>query len=176
MIPIKIKCIPTKELFRDFITHHRIISCIPIDNNPEIQLNKYGNFTISGSNLDNIQLNQEANIIITPDNKSKYEASYIMLAYEGVDFGEEGIVVDPKYELEILSRLMTEDQAKKVNKAYPNFVSLVLNNQQDTINHKNIVNVGQKRLDLYISKVQADCKAILFYPTAFDNGIGRRYS
>lgn len=171
MIPIKVKCIPTKELFRDFITHHRIISCIPIGNNPEIQLNKYGNFTISGSNLDNIQLNQEANIIITPDNKSKYEASYIMLAYEGVDFGEEGIVVDPRYELEILSRLMTEDQAKKVNEAYPNFVSLVLNNQQDTINHKNIVNVGQKRLDLYISKVQADCKAILFYPTAFDNGI-----
>lgn len=171
MILIKVKCIPTKELFRDFILHHRIISCIPIDNNPEIQLNKYGNFTISGSNLDNIQLNQEANIIITPDNKSKYEASYIMLAYEGVDFGEEGIVVDPRYELEILSRLMEVSQAKNVNDAYPNFVSLVLNNKQDTIQHKNIKNVGQKRLDLYISKVQADCKAILFYPTAFDNGI-----
>lgn len=171
MIPIKIKCIPTKELFRDFITHHRIISCIPVDGNSEIKLNNYGNFTISGSNLDNLQLNQEANIVITPDSKSKYPASYIMLAYEGVDFGEEGIVVDPRYELEILSRLMTEDQAKKVNEAYPNFVSLVLNNQQDIINHKNIANVAQKRLDLYISKVQADCKAILFYPTAFDNGI-----
>lgn len=171
MIPIKIKCIPTKELFRDFITHHRIISCIPVDGNPEIKLNNYGNFTISGSNLDNLQLNQEANIIIAPDSKSKYPASYIMLAYEGVNFGEEGIVVDPRYELEILSRLMTEDQAKKVNEAYPNFVSLVLNNQQDTINYKNIANVAQKRLDLYISKVQADCKEILFYPTAFDNGI-----
>ena len=171
MITIKIKCIPTKELFRDFITHHRIISCIPVDGNPEIKLNNYGNFTISGSNLDSIQLNQEANIIITPDNKSKYEASYIMLAYEGVDFGEEGIVVDPRYELEILSRLMEENQARNVNEAYPNFVSLVLNNKQDTIQHKNIKNVGQKRLDLYISKVQADCKAILFYPTAFDNGI-----
>ena len=171
MIPIKVKCIPTKELFRDFITHHRIISCIPIDNNPELELNKYGNFTISGSNLDNLQLNQEANIVIAPDSKSKYPASYIMLAYEGVDFGEEGIVVDPRYELEILSRLMEENQARNVNEAYPNFVSLVLNNKQDTIQHKNIKNVGQKRLDLYISKVQADCKAILFYPTAFDNGI-----
>lgn len=171
VITIKVKCIPTKELFRDFITHHRIVSCISIDNNPEIQLNKYGNFTISGSNLDNIQLNQEANIIITPDNKSKYEASYIMLAYEGVDFGEEGIIVDPRYELEILSRLMEVSQAKNVNDAYPNFVSLVLNNKQDTIDFHKIKNVGQKRLDLYISKVQADCKAILFYPTAFDNGI-----
>lgn len=171
MIKIKVKCVPTKELFRDFISHHRVISCIPIDNNPEIQLNKYGNFTISGSNLDNIQLNQEANIIITPDNKSKYEASYIMLAYEGVDFGEGGIVVDPRYELEILSRLMDSNQAKYVNDAYPNFVSLVLNGKEDTINCKNIYNVGPKRLPLYISKVQADCKAILFYPTAFDNGI-----
>lgn len=171
MIPIKIKCIPTKELFRDFITHYRIISCIPIENNPELELNNYGNFTISGSNLDNIQLNQEANIIITLDNKSKYPASYIMLGYEGVDFGKEGIIVNPKYELEILSRLMEESQAKNVNEAYPNFVSLVLNNKQDTIQHKNIKNVGQKRLDLYVSKVQADCKAILFYPTAFDNGI-----
>lgn len=171
MIPIKIKCIPTKELFRDFITHHRVISCVPIDSNPEIQLNKYGNFTISGSNLDNIQLNQEANIIITPDNKSKYEASYIMLAYEGVDFNEGGIVVDPRYELEILSRLMDSNQAKYVNDAYPNFVSLVLNGKEDTIDCKNIYNVGPKRLPLYISKVQADCKAILFYPTAFDNGI-----
>ena len=171
MIPIKIKCIPTKELFRDFITHYRIISCIPIENNPKLELNNYGNFTISGSNLDNIQLNQEANIIITLDNKSKYPASYIMLGYEGVDFGKEGIIVNPKYELEILSRLMEESQAKNVNEAYPNFVSLVLNNKQDTIQHKNIKNVGQKRLDLYVSKVQADCKAILFYPTAFDNGI-----
>ena len=171
MISIKVKCIPKKELFRDFITHHRIISCIPIGNNPEIELNKYGNFTISGSNLDNIQLNQEANIIITPDNKSKYPASYIMLAYEGVDFGEEGIVVDTRYELEILSRLMEVGQARNVNKTYPNFVSLVLNNKQDTIDFHKIRNVGQKRLDLYISKVQADCKAILFYPTAYNNGI-----
>lgn len=95
-----------------------------------------------------------------------------MIGYEGVDIGEQGeIQVEPKYEYEILCRLMEPSQAKNVNEAYPNFVSLVLNNKQDTINFKNIKNVGQKRLDLYISKVQADCKAILFYPTAFDNGI-----
>lgn len=94
-----------------------------------------------------------------------------MLTYEGVDFGDGEIKVDPRYELEILSRLMEDSQAKRVNEAYPNFVSLVLNDKQDTIDYRKIENVGQKRLDLYISKVQADCKAILFYPTAFDNGI-----
>lgn len=172
VIPIKIKCIPTKELFRDFISHHRILSCSPLQYYPELKLNNYCNFTISGSNLDNLQLNQEANIVIEPDNKSKYEASYVMIGYEGVDISEQGeIQVEPKYEYEILCRLMEPSQAKNVNEAYPNFVSLVLNNKQDTISFKNIKNVGQKRLDLYISKVQADCKAILFYPTAFDNGI-----
>ena len=171
MIPIKIKCIPTKELFRDFITHHRIVSCIPIDNNPEIQLNKYGNFTISGSNLDNIQLNQEANIIITPDNKSKYEASYIMLAYEGVDFGEEGIVVDPRYELEILSRFMTVRQAKNVNEAYPNFVSMVLNGQEGELDYKKIHGVGPKYLKDYISKVKSAYHYIRFIPIVTKYGI-----
>lgn len=166
-----VSCFPTKELYRDFITNFRIISCIPTKETKELKLNRYGNFTLSGTNLNSLQLNQEANLAIIEDNKSKYEASYILLSYSGLEFEGKEIRVEPKYELEILSRLMTEDQAKKVNEAYPNFVSLVLNNQQDIINHKNIVNVGQKRLDLYISKVQADCKAILFYPTAFDNGI-----
>lgn len=166
-----VSCFPTKELYRDFITNFRVISCIPTKETKELKLNRYGNFTLSGTNLNSLQLNQEANLVIIEDNKSKYEASYILLSYSGLEFEGKEIRVESKYELEILSRLMTEDQAKKVNEAYPNFVSLVLNNQQDTINHKNIVNVGQKRLDLYISKVQADCKAILFYPTAFDNGI-----
>lgn len=166
-----VSCFPTKELYRDFITNFRVISCIPAKEIKELKLNRYGNFTLSGTNLNSLQLNQEANLVIIEDNKSKYEASYILLSYSGLEFEGKEIRVEPKYELEILSRLMTEDQAKKVNEAYPNFVSLVLNNQQDTINHKNIANVAQKRLDLYISKVQADCKAILFYPTAFDNGI-----
>ena len=174
MITIKIKCscLPKKELFRDFETHYRIISCVPLDYYPELELNKHGNFSISGSNLDNIQLNQEANLVLTEDNKSKYPASYVMVSYEGVELDEKGeILVDQRYELEILNRLMEASQAKNVNEAYPNFVSLVLNNKQDTIDFKNIKNVGQKRLDLYISKVQSDCKSILFFPAAFENGI-----
>lgn len=166
-----VSCFPTKELYRDFITNFRVISCIPTKKTKELKLNRYGNFTLSGTNLNSLQLNQEANLVVIEDNKSKYEASYILLSYSGLEFEGKEIRVEPKYELEILSRLMTEDQAKKVNEAYPNFVSLVLNNQQDTIDFHKIKNVAQKRLDLYIAKVQADCKAILFYPTAFDNGI-----
>ena len=166
-----VSCFPTKELYRDFITNFRVISCIPTKETKELKLNRYGNFTLSGTNLNSLQLNQEANLVIIEDNKSKYEASYILLSYSGLEFEGKEIRVEPKYELEILSRLMEENQARNVNDAYPNFVSLVLNNKQDTIDFHKIHNVAQKRLDLYISKVQADCKAILFYPTAFDNGI-----
>lgn len=66
---------------------------------------------------------------------------------------------------------MTEEQAKNVNKAYPSFVYLILNGKQDEINYKNINNVGKKRLNLYIQKVQSDCRIILFYPVCFENGI-----
>lgn len=166
-----VSCFPTKELYRDFITNFRVISCIPTKETKELKLNRYGNFTLSGTNLNSLQLNQEANLVVIEDNKSKYEASYILLSYSGLEFEGQEIKVEPKYELEILTRLMEASQAKNVNEAYPNFVSLVLNNKQDTIDFHKIHNVGQKRLDLYISKVQADCKAILFYPTAFDNGI-----
>lgn len=167
-----VKCIPKKELFRDFITGYRIISCSPIEYYPDLQLNKYMNFSISGTNINSIQIGEMASLVITPDTKSKYEASYVMLSYAGLE-AQEGnyISVEKQYELEILSRLMTIEQAKNVNTAYPNFVELVLNNRTNEIKSSNIKNVGEKRLQLYIDKVLADCKNILFYPVCYQNKI-----
>lgn len=167
---MNIKCIPTKELFRDIISRYRVLSCSPVDFTlpKELELNKYYNFTISGSNLDSLQLNQEANIIIEPDKNSRYPASYILVGYEGVNVNQGNIEVDPKYELEILKRLMSDEQAENVNKAYPNFVNLVLNNRENELDYNNIHNVGKKRLPEYIAKIKADCKSILFYPACYD--------
>lgn len=167
-----VKCIPKKELFRDFITGYRIISCSPVEYYPDLQLNKYMNFSISGTNINSIQIGEIASLVITPDTKSKYEASYVMLSYAGLE-AQEGnyISVEKEYELEILSRLMTIEQAKNVNTAYPNFVELVLNDRTSEIKSSNIKNVGEKRLQLYIDKVLADCKNILFYPVCYQNKI-----
>ena len=167
-----VKCIPKKELFRDFITGYRIISCSPVEYYPNLQLNKYMNFSISGTNINSIQIGEIASLVITPDTKSKYEASYVMLSYAGLE-AQEGnyISVEKEYELEILSRLMTIEQAKNVNTAYPNFVELVLNDRTSEIKSSNIKNVGEKRLQLYIDKVLADCKNILFYPVCYQNKI-----
>ena len=148
-----------------------MVSCSLIDTDEYLKLNKYGNFTISGSNISSLKLNQEANLILASDTNSKYEASYIMLGYVGVNCEQGAVNIAPEFELEILSRLMDENQAINVNKAYPRFVNMVLNGQEEQISYKNIYNVGKVRLPEYIKKVKGDCENILFYPIAYENGI-----
>lgn len=168
---MQVKCIPIKELYCDSIHDYRVVSCSLIDTDEYLKLNKYGNFTISGSNISSLKLNQEANLILAPDTNSKYEASYIMLGYVGVNCEQGTVNIAPEFELEILSRLMDENQAINVNKAYPRFVNMVLNGQEEQISYKNIYNVGKVRLPEYIKKVKDDCGNILFYPIAYENGI-----
>ncbi len=168
---MNIKCTPTRELYSDFATGYRVLSCKPVGYFPDLHLSKYMNFTLAGSNLGSLQIGQEANLSIEPDLTSRYDASYTMLSYAGIEANGEEINVNPKYELEILRRLMSDDQAKHVNEAYPDFVNLVLNSKEDTIDFHAIKNVGFKRLSSYVQKVQEDCKLILLYPVAFSYGI-----
>lgn len=168
---MNVKCIPVREMFHDEIQEYRILACELLESDVKIELNKYGNFSLSGKNLEELQLDQEANIVISPDSKSKYPGSYIMLGYQGIGFNEGKIEIDPAFEVEILGRLMGMNQARYVNDAYPNFVHMVLNGQEDEIDYHNIFNVGKKRLPDYIDKVKRDCHSILFYPTCYQKGI-----
>lgn len=168
---MNVKCIPVREMFHDEVQEYRILACELLESDVKIELNKYGNFSLSGKNLEELQLDQEANIVISPDSKSKYPGSYIMLGYQGIGFNEGKIEIDPAFEVEILGRLMGMNQARYVNEAYPNFVHMVLNGQEDEIDYHNIFNVGKKRLPDYIDKVKRDCHSILFYPTCYQKGI-----
>lgn len=167
-----VKCMPIKEIFSNWMNGFKVISCIPVGTPPlELELSNYGNFTISGSNLQNLKIGQEISLNIRKDLKNKYKNSYILIGYTGINTSEKEIAVDPKQELNILKNLMSEDQAINVNKAYPNFIYLVLNGQETDINFKEIYNVGAIRLEQYIDKVKAACRSILFMPVAMDNGI-----
>jgi exodeoxyribonuclease V alpha subunit len=168
---MNVKCIPVREMFHDEVQECRILACELLESDVKIELNKHGNFSLSGKNLEELQLDQEANIVISPDSKSKYPGSYIMLGYQGIGFNEGKIEIDPAFEVEILGRLMGMNQARYVNEAYPNFVHMVLNGQEDEIDYHNIFNVGKKRLPDYIDKVKRDCHSILFYPTCYQKGI-----
>lgn len=165
-----IKCLPVKVLYTSSTTNFCVISCLPIGFYPDLKLNKWGNFSLSGDNLSSLQLNQEATLDILYDTKSKYDASYKLIGYAGIFVGQE-IKVDPKYEEEILCRLMTKSQAQNILQVYPDFVQMVLNNQTNLIDHKKIYNVGEYRLNEYFNKIRNDCKTIIFYPSALERGI-----
>lgn len=167
-----VNCIPTRQLYNDYLTGFRILACVckgkPPDN---LCLNDYGNFTISGSNLSSLTIGQEIQLDIREDLRNKREGSYKLVGLGGIKTEGEEIKVDPNQEYNILCGFMSPGQAQNVNKAYPNFIYLVLNGRENEINHKNIYNVGEYYLELYIDKVKAACRSILFMPVAMDNGI-----
>lgn len=167
-----VNCIPTRQLYNDYLTGFRILACIckgkPPDN---LHLNDYGNFTVSGSNLSSLTIGQEIQLDIREDLRNKREGSYKLVGLGGIKTEGEEIKVDPNQEYNILCGFMSPGQAQNVNKAYPNFIYLVLNGRENEINHKNIYNVGEYYLELYIDKVKAACRSILFMPVAMENGI-----
>lgn len=167
-----VNCIPTRQLYNDYLTGFRILACIckgkPPDN---LRLNDYGNFTISGSNLSSLTIGQEIQLDVREDLRNKREGSYKLVGLGGIKTEGEEIKVDPNQEYNILCGFMSPGQAQNVNKAYPNFIYLVLNGRENEINHKNIYNVGEYYLELYIDKVKAACRSILFMPVAMENGI-----
>lgn len=167
-----VNCIPTRQLYNDYLTGFRILACICKGKPPNnLRLNDYGNFTISGSNLSSLTIGQEIQLDIREDLRNKREGSYKLVGLGGIKTEGEEIKVDPNQEYNILCGFMSPGQAQNVNKAYPNFIYLVLNGRENEINHKNIYNVGEYYLELYIDKVKAACRSILFMPVAMENGI-----
>lgn len=155
-------CKPVKEIFKNQESNFRVISCVAVGQPPnELCLSNWGNFTLSGSNLDMFNMYEEYHIDIRPDNRSKYPASYIVTGFQGIDIGE-NITVDPKVEFQFLKGIMSQGQAENVHTAYPNFIELILNNREAEIDYKNIENVGPVYLEKYIDKIKASYKSIFF--------------
>ena len=166
-------CVPVKELYIDLMSGYRVLSCSPVGYYEKLELNKWGNFSVSGDNIGKLSLNEQCNISISPITDSKYPASYSFVGYTGIEFNPEKnkVAVDNRYAPEILGRYMTKSQVKNVLDAYPDFIERILNGQQNTIDKSNIKNVGDKRLSEYIEKVCNDCKTILSYPICYKYGI-----
>lgn len=162
MTTLIVKCYKEKQLYSNQ-SGFRIISFRPSENcnTTGLSLSSYGNFTISGTNLDNIVAKKEYTFDIEPKKNDKYGNSYVIKNVVGVTSSMGSVEVDPEQEFVILSRYMTDKQASNVHEAYPNFIQIILNNQEDTLDFKKIKNVGKKRLASYIIKIKQDCRTIL---------------
>ena len=157
-----VECTVIKEIYKNPENKFRVIGCLPIKSPSELQLNKYGNFTITGTNLDNYLIGGTYELEISPQKDSKYDG-YVISGVPGITTTNNKIQVASDKEYNILKKYMEPIQAKRCHEAYPNFVELILNNKETEIDSKNIYNVGKKRLASYIKKIHEDCKSILFY-------------
>lgn len=166
-----VTCRITKQLYNDHVSGFKILSCKPKNKPKGLVLSQYGTFTINGNNLSGLSVNQEVELDIVSSYSPKYPESYRVVSLGGIKPNGKKIDVNPKQELNILSGFMAVNQAKNVNEAYPNFVSMVLNGQEDKIDYKKIHGVGKKYLTLYIQKIKSAYHYIRFIPIITKYGI-----
>lgn len=168
---MNVRCIANKQIFSNWESNYRVLSFYPVGNYPELELNKYGNFTVSGSNLTDIELYQETELSIRKDNRAKYPASYVMIGVPDMVLDNEKIIIPKGQNYNILCRFMEASQARNVDNAYPDFCQLVVNGEEEKINYHNIYNVGKVRIEQYIDKVKNERDKLLLIPKASEYGI-----
>ena len=168
---MNVHCKITREIFNNPSNNFRVLACMLTgEENPEIELNQYGNFTIAGSNLFNLDINEEYDLAIREDRNAKRPASYKMVGFYGVEEGKK-ITVSREREYSILSKFMEDSQVHYVLDAYPDFCQMILDGRESEIDYKNIYNVGPVRYESYVNAVKSHFQAIYFLPVASEWGV-----
>ena len=168
---MNVHCKITREIYNNPSNNFRVLACILTgEENPEIELNQYGNFTIAGSNLFNLDIDEEYDLNIREDRNAKRPASYKMVGFYGVEEGKK-ITVSRERESSILSKFMEESQVHYVLDAYPDFCQMILDGRESEIDYKNIYNVGPVRYESYVNAVKSHFQAIYFLPVASEWGV-----
>lgn len=163
----KIKCKPVRNVFTSADGTFSIYGCVPSkDDMGKVHLNKYGNFTLKGD-LTVLDIGEEY-IIEVEERNGSYGYEYWLIGFpeiEDFDMDELDDITNEK-ELEMLKSFMSISQAGSVNKAYPNFIRLILQGKEKEIDYNNIYNVAEVRLQGYINKVNERFK---YYRIHLDN-------
>ena len=168
---MNVHCKITREIYNNPSNNFRVLACMLTgEENPEIELNQYGNFTIAGSNLFNLDIDEEYDLNVREDRNAKRPASYKMVGFYGVEEGKK-ITVSREREYSILSKFMEESQVHYVLDAYPDFCQMILDGRESEIDYKNIYNVGPVRYESYVNAVKSHFQAIYFLPVASEWGV-----
>lgn len=170
---MRVKCKVIRKVFASNDDKFHIYGCEPLKNS-EVQLNKYGNFTIKGS-LGMIEVGKEYTFDLE-EVEDRYGVSYKVVAIPSFDEFKiadlEDITNDKEYQM--LKLIMSDEQVTNVHKAYPDFIRLIMKGESDKIDCKKIYNVGEVRLKAYIAKVNNMFK---YYKLVSDNAdIDLKYS
>ena len=121
-----------------------ILALSPMKIYDNLEITQYGTFTCKGE-LSMLTVGQEYDLVIEPISNDKYGTCYKVVDVPSLKVED----LSDDDELEILKTITTNSQADYVHKAYPNFIRLILNGEEDKIDIKNIYNVGETRLKVY---------------------------
>lgn len=139
---LEVKAKVIREIYHN--DNFYILALSPMKIYDNLEITQYGTFTCKGE-LSMLTVGQEYDLVIEPISNDKYGTCYKVVDVPSLKV--ENLSDDD--ELEILRTITTNSQADYVHKAYPNFIRLILNGEEDKIDIKNIYNVGETRLKVY---------------------------
>lgn len=157
--------------FRVVYTNHVDYKVVACHTTSDIPRNRFGDITLSGNNLDMLTIGVEVAIEIAIDDTAKYKGSYTLEGYIGVKHNGKRFSVSPPQDYDLLLEIMSKGQADSVYKAYPNFLELLMNGEQDKVDIKKINGVGNVLLTKYVDKVRSNFRAFAFSALAGELGI-----
>lgn len=150
-VRLRVECKVIRNVFASKDNKFHIFGCELIKG--EVQLNRYGNFTIKGS-LGMLEVGKEYTLDLE-EVEDRYGISYQVTAipsFDEFEIGDLDDITDDK-EYQMLKLIMSDEQAENVHKAYPTFIRFILSGESDKIDCNKIYNVGKVRLKAYIAKV-----------------------
>jgi RecD/TraA family predicted helicase len=100
-------------------------------------------------NVGCLQNNIEYRVVLKKKTHPKYGEQYELISVPSLD----DIEIGDEDEISILLSVMNETQANNIHEAYPRFVQMIINGEEDKIDTGNIKGVGKKRLNEYIDKI-----------------------
>lgn len=139
---LKVKAKVIREIYHN--DNFYILALSPMKIYDDLEITQYGTFTCKGE-LSMLTVGQEYDLVIEPISNDKYGTCYKVVDVPSLKVED----LNDDDELEILRTITTNSQADYVHKAYPNFIRLILNGEEDKIDIKNIYNVGETRLKVY---------------------------
>lgn len=139
---LRVKARVVKEIYHN--DNFYILALSPMQENKDLVISQYGTFTCKGE-LSMLTVGQDYELVLEEMNSDKYGISYKVIDVPSLNVDD----LTDDDEIQILRQITTDSQAEYVHKAYPNFIRLIINGEEDKIDINKIYNVGVTRLNIY---------------------------
>lgn len=139
---LRVKARVVKEIYHN--DNFYILALSPMQENKDLVISQYGTFTCKGE-LSMLTVGQDYELVLEEMNSDKYGISYKVIDVPSLNVDD----LTDDDEMQILRQITTDSQAEYVHEAYPNFIRLIINGEEDKIDTNKIYNVGETRLKVY---------------------------